>query len=70
LNSIILAKELHIDIDEVKSWPLEKQLKWIIALNLIAERIKQQMPKIEPLQMAKPKKGRSFVRVGDKIVMV
>lgn len=47
LKLYILAKELHIDIDEVKSWSLEKQLKWLIVLRLINEGIEKKV-RIDP----------------------
>ena len=43
LELYILAKELHIDIDEVRKWPLEKILRWLIALRLINEEIEKKV---------------------------
>lgn len=42
LGLYIIAKELHLDIDEVKSWSAEKLIKWSIALKLLAEELKKQ----------------------------
>jgi len=42
----------------------------VIALNLIAERVKQEMPEIpEVPTVLKSKRGRTFRRIGNKIVM-
>jgi len=48
LELYILAKELHVDIDEVRKWPLEKILRWLIALRLINEEIKEKVKIDQP----------------------
>lgn len=54
LELYILAKELHIDIDEVRKWPLEKILRWLIALRLINEEIEKKV-RIDKLNFNKSK---------------
>jgi hypothetical protein len=52
---------------------LEKQLRWIIALNLIGEKVKAEtpeVPEIPKFPKIGQRKGRAFVRRGNKIVML
>jgi len=43
----IIAKELKIDIDEVKSWSAEKILKWSIALKIMSKEINNALKSTE-----------------------
>ncbi len=58
-----------MDIDEIKRWPLEKQIKWLIALELVTPHVKPETPNISDIFLPK-KSGRTFVKQGDKIVML
>jgi len=38
LDLYLLAKELHVDIDEVRKWNDEKIIMWLCALGKLAQR--------------------------------
>ena len=58
-----------MDIEEIKRWSLEKQLKWLIALEMVTPYVKPEIPNIPDIFTPK-KSGRTFVKQGDKIVML
>ena len=44
LELYVLAKELNKDVDEIRQWPLEKIVRWCIALRLMNEEVKKAIP--------------------------
>ncbi|WP_290597038.1 MULTISPECIES: hypothetical protein [unclassified Archaeoglobus] len=43
LGLYVIAKELCVDIEEVKSWSVDKIIRWSIALKLMGQEAKKQV---------------------------
>lgn len=60
----LLAYKLHIDIDIIREWDYDKVYKWLIALEKISEKTREESEKIQNTEEIS-----SAINNGEKVII-